>query len=229
MDTVVWILMLLTAFNFLLKLTFWKRKAVWGGAVGMAGFVLLTWPYAIEQSKTQIADWLADPSLMLNVSVVITVEVALQMAFCLLSVHVANVSPVKKRMQMAWRFLYWFPGMLIFPVSFYALTQLIFAWPGLPFQRVAWIFAAGIVAFTIAGSRFLKSVLPERELRLELLFLLNALVAVLGIVATVNGRTAVEGSAAINAGALLGCVGLTLAGAFTGLILFRRKVFQKNN
>ena len=36
-------------------------------------------------------------------------------------------------------------------------------------------------------------VVAGRDLRLELFFLTNALVAILGIVATVNGRTAVEG------------------------------------
>ena len=53
-------------------------------------------PYAIQQSKTQIADWLADVQLMLDTSVVLTVEVALQMAFCMLAVHVLTTGPVKE-------------------------------------------------------------------------------------------------------------------------------------
>ena len=94
MDTIVLILILLTAFNFLLKQTFWKPVAV-GAAAGIATiFVILMWPYAIEQSKTQIADWLSDNQLMLDTSVVLTLEIVLQMAFCLLAVHVANYSPV---------------------------------------------------------------------------------------------------------------------------------------
>ena len=68
MDTIVLILILLTAFNFLLKQTFWKPVAV-GAAAGIATiFVILMWPYAIEQSKTQIADWLSDNQLMLDTS-----------------------------------------------------------------------------------------------------------------------------------------------------------------
>ncbi len=97
MDTIVWILILLTAFNFLLKQTFWKPVAV-GAAAGIATiFVILMWPYAIEQSKTQIADWLSDNQLMLDTSVVLTLEIVLQMAFCLLAVHVLTTGPVKKR------------------------------------------------------------------------------------------------------------------------------------
>ena len=90
MDTIVLILILLTAFNFLLKQTFWKPVAV-GAATGIATiFVILLWPYAIEQSKTQIADWLSDNQLMLDTSVVLTLEIVVQMAFCLLAVHVAS-------------------------------------------------------------------------------------------------------------------------------------------
>ena len=78
MDTIVLILILLTAFNFLLKQTFWKPVAV-GAAAGIATiFVILMWPYAIEQSKTQIADWLSDNQLMLDTSVVLTLEIVLQ-------------------------------------------------------------------------------------------------------------------------------------------------------
>ena len=65
MDTVVLVLMLLTAFNFLLKQTFWKLIAVGIIAAICAVFAGLMWPYAIEQSKTQIANWLSNQPLML--------------------------------------------------------------------------------------------------------------------------------------------------------------------
>ncbi len=69
MDTVVLVLMLLTAFNFLLKQTFWKLIAVCIIAAICAVFTGLMWPYAIEQSKTQIANWLSNQPLMLDTSV----------------------------------------------------------------------------------------------------------------------------------------------------------------
>ena len=68
MDTVVLVLMLLTAFNFLLKQTFWKLIAVGIIAAICAVFAGLMWPYAIEQSKTQIANWLSNQPLMLDTS-----------------------------------------------------------------------------------------------------------------------------------------------------------------
>lgn len=217
MDTIIWILILLTALNFLLKQTFWSWWGTVAAAVVAAGFVVAMWPYAIEQSKTQIADWLSDTALMLDTAVVLTVEVALQMAFCLLSVHLENVSPVKKGMRVAWKILYWFPGMLILPVLFFGLTQLIFALPGISFRQVAWGFGLAVLLLVPLGRRGLKWLVPEPELRLELLFLLHALVAVLGVIATVNGRTAVQGTAIVNWPALGGCIVIFIAGAVLGL------------
>ena len=97
METVVVVLMILVCFNFMMKQTFRKRGSVAAIAVVATLFVGLMWPYAIQQSKTQIADWLANVQLMLDTSVVLTVEVALQMAFCMLAVHVLTTGPVKKR------------------------------------------------------------------------------------------------------------------------------------
>ena len=98
MNTVVLVLMLLTAFNFLLKQTFWKVIAVCVIAAICAAFAGLMWPYAIEQSKTQIANWLSNQPLMLDTAVLLSVEVCVQMAYAMLAVHVANDYPVKPRM-----------------------------------------------------------------------------------------------------------------------------------
>ena len=56
METVVVVLMILVCFNFMLKQTYRKWWSVAVIAVVCALFVGLIWPYAIEQSKTQIAD-----------------------------------------------------------------------------------------------------------------------------------------------------------------------------
>ena len=145
MDTVVLVLMLLIAFNFLLKQTFWKTVAVGIIATVAALFAGLMWPYAIEQSKTQIADWLGNTALMLDTSVLLTIEVSLQMAYAMLAVHVASAYPVKPRTLLTYRFLRWFPGLLIFPVLFSGLVYLIFAFPGTPFTTVAWMYAACVL------------------------------------------------------------------------------------
>ena len=217
MNTVVLVLMLLTAFNFLLKQTFWKVIAVCVIAAICAAFAGLMWPYAIEQSKTQIANLLS-------------VEVCVQMAYAMLAVHVANDYPVKPRMIVMYRFLRWFPGLLIFPVLFSGLIYLIFAFPGISFQTIAWSYAGFILIAIPSGRYLLLYLLPEKELRLELFFLTNALVAILGIVATVNGRTSATGVSEIDWQALAGVLVITLAGGIIGLVWwnFRNRNKQKS-
>lgn len=218
MNTVVLVLMLLTAFNFLLKQTFWKMTAVCIIAAVCAVFAGWMWPYAIEQSKTQIANWLSNQPLMLDTSVLLSIEVCIQMAYAMLAVHVANDYPVKPRTIMMYRFLRWFPGLLIFPVIFSGLVYLIFAFPGTSFQTVAWSYAAFILAIIPIGRYLLLYLLPEKELRLELFFLTNALVAILGIVATVNGKTSAAGVSEIDWKAMAGVMIIAVAGGILGLI-----------
>lgn len=227
METVVVVLMILVCFNFMLKQTYRKQGAVMAIAVVSALFVGLIWPYAIRQSKTQIVDWLANPALMLDTSVVLSIEVVLQLAFCMLAAHVLTAGPVKQRTLWGYRALRWFPGILIFPVLFSGLVYLIFSFPGASFPLIAWSMAAGVLVLIPAGTLFLRWLLPEKELRLELLFLTNALMAILGIIATVNGRTAVAGVSEVNGEALAGLAGLLLIGGCIGLLLHRRKTANK--
>ena len=218
MDTVVLVLMLLTAFNFLLKQTFWKAIAVGVIAAICAVFAGLMWPYAIEQSKSQIANWLGNQPLMLDTSVILSIEVCIQMAYAMLAVHVSNDYPVKPRMIVMYRFLRWFPGVLIFPVLFSGLVYLIFAFPGISFQTIAWSYATFILVVIPCGRYLLLYLLPEKKLRLELFFLTNALVAILGIVATVNGKTSAAGVSEIDWKALLGVTAIALTGGALGLV-----------
>lgn len=229
METVVFVLMILVCFNFMLKQTYRKLVSVVVIAVVCALFVGLTWPYAIEQSKTQIADWLANPSLMLDTSVVLSVEVVLQMAFCMLAAHVQTTGVIKKRTLWSYRMLRWFPGILIFPVLFCGLVALIFAFPGVDFSKIAWSMAAGVLVIIPAGSWFIRWLLPEKEVRLELLFLCNALIAILGIIATVNGQTAVAGVGEVDWSALAGLLVLVGLGLAAGMLIRRIRTHKYIN
>lgn len=227
METVVFVLMILVCFSFMLKQTYRKNRSVAVIAVVCALFTGLMWPYAIEQSKTQIADWLADTALMLDTAVLLTLEVILQMTFCMLAAHVQTSGPLRKRTLWMYRALRWFPGILIFPVLFSALVALIFAFPGVSFSLLSWSMAAGVLILIPAGTWLLRHVMPEKDVRLELLFLVNALIAVLGVVATVNGRTAVAGMSEVNWSALAALIVIVVLGALTGFMAYRIKLKKK--
>lgn len=228
METVVLVMMIVVCFNYLVKQTFRKAYFVAVSAVVCALFVGLAWPWAIEQSKNQIADWLADSALMLDLAVLLTLEVALQMTFCVVAAHIHTAGRVKPSVVRLYRLLRWFPGLLVFPVLFSLLVAAIFALPGVSFLLTAWSLAA-IVAIVIPLGRWaLKLLLPEREIRLELLFLANALIAILGIIATVNGRTAVAGGTTVDWMALGGVTTFVAAGGLLGMAVFRLKQKRMN-
>lgn len=184
METLVMVLMVVVCFNFILKQTYQKVwQVVLMGAIA-AAFVGLSWPWAIEQSKTQLVVWLGDRELMLNIAVVLTLEVVIQLSYCMLCVDVMTSGKLPRRTIWLYRALRFFPGVVIFPVLFTALVWVIFAFPGKDFSTVAWSLAAGVFVVVVGGSFALKWLLPEKDLRLEVLFLTYSLTAILGVVAT---------------------------------------------
>ncbi len=215
MESLIYLLIIMVCFNFLLKQTFRKWWSVITIAIIAALFSGFMWHFAIEQSKSQIAEWLSDTSLMLDVAVILSIEVFLHIAFCISACDKSS---------LIYRILRWFPGVLIFPVLFFLLTALIFSLPGVSFAAIAWLFAGVVLILIPLGRILLVRLLPEEEIRLEVLFMTNVLIAVLGIIATVNGRTAVEGIDEVNWRALLAFLAIiAICGAVGLLISFRNR------
>src|SRR5690606_3254521 len=84
--------------------------------------------------------------------------------------------------------LYWYPSLLIFPVLFYLLTQLIFSFPGTDFDTISYILAAAVLVILPALSYLVRYIYPEKELRLEVYFLVSLFVCIIGLITTVNGN-----------------------------------------
>ena len=226
METVVLVIMILVGFNFVLKLTFhnvYGRLLVCGVA---ALFTALMWGHAAGQSKTQIADWLANPGLMLDISVILTVDVLLQITFCVLMARKILHDSLPKWGNAALQFSLWFPGLLIFPVLFALLVEVIFSFPGMDFATLAWVTAGMVFIAALSLTLGVRWLLPEKELTLELMFLVNVLTAILGIVATVNGRTAVAGTGKVEWDSLVGILAILAIGSLAGLLLAKRKIIK---
>lgn len=215
--------MVLVGLSFVLKLTGYKTRHLIAAALFFALFVGLSWRLAIEQSRSALEAWLSDSSLLLDVAVVMTVDVVLQMAYCVLAVQLMTSGKVKKRTLFAYRALRLFPGLLIFIVLFWLLVSCIYALPGVSFSLISWLMAAAVSVLIPLLVFLVRKLLPEKEIRLELLFLSNALTAVLGVIATVNGSTARESVDPVNFPALAAVCVLFVAGALAGYIIYRIK------
>lgn len=224
METIVLVIMILVCFNYILKQTYQKRPIVILIAMLCALIVGLMWPLAIEQSKSQISDWLANPKLMLDIAVILTIEVIIQITFCILYAYIHTSNKISRYAKWSYLFLKWFPGILIIPVLFSLLVSVIFAFPGISFPIIAWSLSIIILTTIPFGCWCLKRLLPEKEIRLELLFLTNALIAILGISATVNGQTAIAGISKVNWEALGSVCSLLIIGAVIGIITYRIKI-----
>lgn len=188
MEYVVGILLGFITLSFLLKIGFYPsfRPIAWV-AVACSGFVWLIWEQAAEQSRTQIADFLASPKQMQDAAVWITLEAAVMIAFCFDSFtgYRRHDSLFKQNIS---RFLRVYPGLQIGIVLGYALMQTIFAFPGTDFRIVAGWFAA-LTGTGIALAAWLFRKYIDSSLRLELLFTTNLFILLMGIIATENGQT----------------------------------------
>ena len=121
-------------------------------------------------------------------------------------------------------FLKYFPGLLVFPVLFSVLVMTIFLLPGVSFQVVAWVLAVVLLVLTPAFTYGLRWLLPERPIRLELLFLVEVLLGLMGIIGTVNGRTAVAGFNSFDALSLLGVIAIVIVGMAIGWAIYNYQI-----
>jgi len=184
MELIIQILMLFIVINCILKLSFWKpwQSALFG--VICAVFIIWTCQFAILQSKTQLADYLKNSYIMQDSAVLITIESAICFAFCFAALREMFGKKAKKWVQP----LYWYPGLLVFPVLFYLLTQIIFAMPGTDFNTISYVLAGAVLIGLPALSYLVRYLYPEKELRLEVHFLVSLFVCIIGLITTVNGN-----------------------------------------
>ncbi len=176
--------MLFIVMNCVLKVSFWKwwQAALFGVVCGV--FVAATYPYAILQSKTQIADYLGHTVALQDMAVVITIESVICFAYC-----VAVLRGWFGQREKWWvKPLKWYPSLLVFPVLFYLQTELIFSFSGVSFTALSYGLAVAVVVLLPLLCAFFRYLLPEKDLRLEVHFLVSLFVCIIGLLTTVNGN-----------------------------------------
>lgn len=220
-------MMILVCFSFVLKQTFHGVREVMTAAVVLLVFTGLMWEPATEQSRTQISAWLADSALMLDLAVLLSVDVALTLFFCVMHVDIKTSEYVSRRRWMVYIFLKFFPGLLVFPVAFSLLVMLIFLLPGVSFQVVSWGLGAVFFVLLPVLTYALRWLLPERPIRLEVLFLVEVLLGLMGIIATVNGNTAVTAISSFDAWSLLAVAAVVVAGIVFGYAYYQWSIRRK--
>lgn len=219
----------MVGFSLMLKVTYIPAWGRWGICLICALLIGLSWESAANQSKTRIADWLHNPELMLDVAVLLTVDVFMQISFCILKAKKISGERLSKIGNILLSATLWIPGILIFPTLYALLVEVIFSAPGVDFGMLAWSLAAVVLIVGVILSFVIRSFIPEDDLRLELIFMINAMIALLGVVATVNGRTAVSGTDVVQWKALIGTIAILLIGSIAGFLLFKHNNNKYSN
>lgn len=119
-----------------------------------------------------------------DAAVLVTIESAICFAFCFAALRNLFGRKVKRWLLP----LYWYPSLLLFPVLFYILTQSIFSLSGVNFDTVSYIMAGTVLIILPLAAYGIRYLFPEKELRLEVHFLVSLFVAILGLLTTVNGN-----------------------------------------
>lgn len=228
MELIVQILTLFILINSLLKLSFWKWwQAVLFGLV-CAVFILWAKQYAILQSKTQLQDYLSNRGALQDMAVLVTVESGIYLGFC----FAALMNRFGKKINRWLLPLYWYPSLLLFPVLFFVLTQMIFSLSGVDFDIIAYALASVTLVLLPLAAYGMKRLVPETDLRLEVLFLVSLFVCVLGLLTTVNANvTYAATEQPLNFKALALSFGLFLVLFTTGYVWskVKWKIKQRKN
>ena len=185
MELIIHILMLFILLNTALKLSFWDKKILWGMSILLGSFTMFVYPYAIEQSQTQIEEFLQSSKILGNMAVLVSLEAVMCMAFCFLALsHLYQQNKSSKWLKV----LNYYPCLLIFPVIFYGLTQTMFIFTGVDFFMTAIVFSIVLSLALPLFSYGVKIFIPEQDLRLEIHFFMSLLITILGLISTANGR-----------------------------------------
>ena len=229
MQTVVLSILLLGSLSALVKLSLLSSRRLIAWSLLIAFATGLSGNWASQQSKTQIADFLGSPTMMSDVAVLLTIEVAVMIVFCLLQAGSEEMKvdtrnniekAVSSLMETA---VTLYPGCLLFVAIFCLHTSLIFRLTGVSFTRISWCTAAAVLIVIPLATTCISKMFKEKSLRLESLYFLNTVIGVLGVVATVNGRTAVAGIAKIDWPNLMGIVTIVAITATVGLLLWQKQ------
>ncbi|QUB42479.1 hypothetical protein [Porphyromonas sp. oral taxon 275] len=211
MELLVQILMLFVVLATALRLSFSSRGYALVYALLLGGFVYLSSPYAIEQTKTGLAAYIADRSLREYAAIFISLEVALFVGYSFSRLE----RPSSRRRQLLALALAAYPGLLLFPVLFYLQSTLLFALPGVSFSLLAFLLAVASALAVYGLGHALRWLVPEEELRLEVFFLVQLFTFILGIIASVDETVRTAPSSpiawrglALSAGIAVLCFGL---------------------
>ena len=150
-------------------------------AVLCAAAVWFSGRYAVRVNKLSVSEALEDFKVMQDVNIVVTLHLLLILGFA--------ASKLKKVFGLArpWylRMLEYLPALLVLPAFFYLYLSLLFFFVGIPFGWMGGILSVLALLLVGGGAYLLRMAVPEEELRVELLLMMEFLLFVLMLCSTI--------------------------------------------
>ena len=186
MEIIIYTLIVFILLSCAFKLSQWGWTARIAFGALLAAFVVWSEQYAVQQSKTQLADYLANVTALQNMAVIVTVDsvFCFAYAFC----HFQDMYAPGQKRKWWLTVLKWYPSLLMFPVTFYVFTQTMFVAVGIDFATTTWAFAAACLVGLPLIAEGCKWLVPEQDGRVEMQLLSGCFVCVLGLVSTQSGK-----------------------------------------
>lgn len=190
MEVIVQFLMILICVVASLKLSHAPRWGSWVYAVAVGAFIILTGDWTSNQPKALMNSYIEDKDLREDIAILVTLESMLFISFTFLKLAGDSTSDdLRNKIRRATlQTLTFYPSLLVFPILLYAQSQLFVAMTGYDFGMLSWSLAIIMVLFFGLLPMGLRILLPEREMRLELLFLASLFVFIFGLITTADER-----------------------------------------
>ncbi len=226
MSQLIQMLMVVIALGFVVKQSLGNKWQWLAGALLNGSLIWILKPFALQQSKTAMESLLSNPEIMTNLSLFVIVDCSILMTYCFKNAgEILNNIKAGDWNKNIWRnFLKIYPGFLVVPMLYFALSHAFFLTPGVSFTTVTWVVTVVVVLLSGFAPYLTKIVLPNNDIRRELLVIICIIIACIGIVGTVNGTTVYKNMNKIDWGSLLwvSISGIVVAGM--GAIGWVRKV-----
>ena len=156
----------------------WQKLALGVLCVASIG---LFYPFAIETNKINIENLLMQQDRMMDMTLFFVIDLLLSIGFCRVIFAKINKQTIKKSTML----LAYLPSLMLFPVIFYLQINLSFLFIGTSFLLSTVFYAVFIFLLIFGGAYFVGKLLPEVELRLELIIIFSVLLFALIICCTV--------------------------------------------
>ncbi len=169
MERIALVVLVLVALNSMFQLSQWNKNIGWVLAVVLAVIAYSTYPWIIEQNKSQLTLWFDDPEKMQHAAVLLLIETFVFVLADLSLLKKFLGQPINKAMA----YVRYFPGVAIIVAVLYAQMQCFYTFSTVDFDALGRYFAIGVACTFVVCPMVIRWLIPERILRLEMRYLLN--------------------------------------------------------